>query len=176
MTNDTARHKYLDALTVLDDRLEELLAHCDGLNPDALHAKSGEEWSGAQILEHLYLAEQGTLGYLKSKMKTTPPRAGWGAAIRSLLLNRALRNKNKKYRAPKVIGSPSERPEYTTLAQNYRQLRVDMRRMMAEGDPRVFRRALFKHPIAGRLNMLQTLAFLQTHLDRHAEQIRERTS
>lgn len=174
MSETSVKKKSIRKLDEIDRQLEELLDLCGSLDASRLHAKPENRWSPAQIIHHLYLAESGTLEYMEKKSQGTVAKTGLGSTIRSVLLTRALRNKKKKYRAPGVIGSPDDRPDFAAIAQSYRQVRADMRRFITDMDDDLADKAIFKHPVIGPINLTQTLSFLQEHMARHADQVKER--
>ncbi len=114
------------------------------------------------------------LEYMEKKSQGPLDKSGLGSTIRSALLTRALRNRKKKYKAPGAIGNPDDRPDIDAIAQSYRQVRADMRRFIMEVDDDLLDKAIFKHPVIGRINLAQTLSFLREHMARHAEQVQER--
>ena len=174
MSKTAIKKKSIRKLDEIDRQLEVLLHLCSSLDATHLHAKPNNQWSPAQIIQHLYLAENGTLGYMEKKSQRPVAKTGLGSAIRSMLLTRALRNKKKKYRAPGVIGSPDDRPDFAAVAQSYRQVRADMRRFITDMNDDLADKAIFKHPVIGPINLTQTLSFLQEHMARHADQVKER--
>lgn len=163
--------------TALSQELNQVLKKTDALSEAALHVKSEGAWSPAQILHHLVLSEKGTVGYLQKKVEgnTEIKRAGLGAKLRAFALSKALRSRTRKFRAPSMVANIPDRPEYEEVKSEYLKVREEMRAVLEKFDGDMITKAYFRHPRAGKLNILQTLDFLQDHLVRHGEQIEERT-
>jgi hypothetical protein len=163
-------------LDKLDYELDEVVKDLKA-QTDQVHVSPEGKWSPAQILHHLYTSEFGTVNYLKKKIEAeNVPSAGVRGFLASLLLKRALKNKNKKYKAPKVLGEMPEKPEFEKLQMDFLSLRKELRSVLGRFDKRMAKKAYFKHPVAGRMNIYQTLSFLEDHFDRHKKQIYERLS
>mgnify|MGYP006289343917 CR=1 FL=1 len=171
--------KQLDSrLTGMETRLAKMIAHLETLEQEKLHHKPDGKWSPAQIFQHLHDSEIGTLSYLEKKInekKGEVPLGGLGSKLRSFILSRALRNKKKKYRAPKVLGEPGEKPNFEFLKTDYLEARRKLRTLLSKLEKKDLKKAYFKHPVAGRLTIVQTLGFLEDHFERHFEQIKERS-
>ncbi len=166
-------------LDSMDQSLEKLIDHLNKLGPEELHKRVADEWSPAQVFQHLHDSEWGTLGYLKKKMQAPANEVQTGgleAKLRSFMLNRALKSKKKKFRAPKILSNLPDRPDYNALKAHYPKVRSGLRELLSSVDHTNLNKTYFKHPRAGRITFLQTLSFLDLHFKRHFEQIIERSS
>jgi hypothetical protein len=130
------------------------------------------KWSCAQIMLHINLSISGTIAYLEKKMQQPQliETTGIGAHLRSMLLNVALRSK-MKFKAPKGL---DQFPETTLLKdiesitfKNLEQLETLLNNFPAN----MLSKNVFKHPVAGRISMQQTLQFLDAHAVRHHKQM-----
>jgi len=158
----------------LDSELEEVTNKMSA-HADSVYTAPEGKWSPAQVVHHLYTSELGTVNYLKKKIEAEHvPNAGIRGFFASLLLKRALKNQNKKYKAPKVLGEMPEKPDFEKLQTDFLNLRKELRSVLGRFDKRMAKKAYFKHPIAGRMNIYQTISFLEDHFDRHKKQIFER--
>lgn len=165
-----------ERLNNLDSELNEVIKQLDS-RVDQVHKSPQGKWSPAQILHHLYTSEYGTVTYLKKKVESTEvASAGIRGFIASFLLKRALRNQKTKFKAPEVLGEMPDKPEFEKLRNNYLNLRKELRSVLDRFDKRMAKKAYFKHPVVGRMNIYQTLSFLEEHFDRHKKQIYERLS
>lgn len=163
----------------LNNSLERTLTYMDNLSNENLYACDPEEWNAAQILFHLKDAENGTLAYLSKKIQTPKseiPKGGLSSKIRSIFLGRALRNYDRKFKAPSVLSNIPDKPDYHDVKREYLEVRKKTGLLLEKFDKKMVNKAYFKHPRAGRITILQTLEFLKDHFDRHMEQIIERSS
>ncbi|NEN22173.1 DinB family protein [Cryomorpha ignava] len=163
----------------LNNLLERTLDFAGNLSNDKLHQSPKGVWSAAQIIYHLKESEKGTLMYLEKKIqspKAEVAKGGISSKIRSFMLSRALRNYNKKFKAPSILGEMPEKPNFTEVRSEYLEVRKKMGLLLEKFDKDMLGRAYFKHPRAGRITILQTLEFLNDHLERHEDQIIERSS
>ena len=162
----------------LNNLLERVLNFASNLSDRKLHQSPQGAWSAAQIIYHLKESEKGTLAYLTKKIQTPASevtKGGINARIRSFMLSRALRNYKKKFRAPSVLSEMPEQPDFKKVRSEYLEIRRDMGLLLGQFDKEMLGRTYFKHPVAGRITILQTLEFLKDHLERHEEQIIERS-
>lgn len=162
----------------LNEKLNAVLEYMDSLPEEKLVQKPEGAWSAVQILRHLQMAETGTVAYLQKKVQAPPAEvssAGFAGRVRSFLLSRALRNYRTKFKAPPVIGEVEENPNYSEVKDAYKKARADLEAILDQFDAKMAGKAYFKHPVAGKINIHQTLVFLQDHLNRHADQIKERS-
>lgn len=165
-------------LNSMDQSLAEMITFLDHLDSHQIHEKPSGKWSAAQVFQHLYDSEKGTTGYLKKKLQASPDQlssGGIAAAVRSMLLRRALRSRKNQFKVPKVLSEISEKPNYLELKESYLGARKDLRELLTNIDSKNSSKEYFKHPRAGRLTIGQTLGFLVDHFDRHFDQIKVRT-
>jgi hypothetical protein len=158
--------------------LNGLFERLDALPEKSLHQRPEGAWSAVQILHHLSLSEQGTVQYVNKKLSGAAvhvENAGIGAMLRSFLLQRALRHPTKKFKAPKFVADVPDQPDYTHTKQRYETVRKDMQAMLKKFDGVMLRKAYFKHPRAGKMNIVQALEFIHDHFDRHLQQIHDRS-
>ena len=162
----------------LNNLLERMLNLAGNLSNEKLHQSPPDAWSAAQIIYHLKESEKGTLAYLEKKIQSPSaevPKGGLSSKIRSLMLSRALRNYDKKFSAPSVLSEMPAKPNFTEVKREYLETRKKMGLLLEKFDQDMLGRTYFKHPRAGRITILQTLDFLKDHLERHEEQIIERS-
>lgn len=162
----------------LNNLLERTLDFASNLSNEKLHQSPKGAWSAAQIIYHLKESEKGTLLYLDKKILTPKgevPKGGLSSKIRAFMLSRALRNYTKKFKVPSVLSDVPEKPNFTEVKSEYWEIRKKMGLLLETFDKDMLGRAYFNHPRAGRITILQTLEFLNDHLERHEEQIIERS-
>ncbi len=132
-------------------------------------------WSALQVLDHVISSEEMTLSYIRKKTQnpSAVTGAGLGSAIRSLLLKIALRSR-LKFKAPPRAATFPETQDLELLRSRWTAAREQWRAFIESCPEDLARMAIFRHPIAGRINLEQTLAFMQDHLGHHHRQIESR--
>ena len=130
-------------------------------------------WSTNQVLDHILVAETGTLGYMKKKSSS-----GWDILEdtteeirgKSELFNTRL-GTNERWKAPEILPQPSNESSFDELCRRWELLRTDMQQFFQEIQPAHYEKLVFKQPYAGMLNSLQALEFMTMHIRHHIHQI-----
>jgi uncharacterized damage-inducible protein DinB len=130
-------------------------------------------WSANQVLDHLLIAETGTLGYMKKKSS-----GGWESLedttdeIRAIskVFNDRL-GSDERWKAPDILPQPSNDTNFETLLQRWNDLRVEMQTFFSQIQPANYEKLVFRQPYAGMLNSLQALEFMTLHIRHHKMQI-----
>ncbi len=159
--------------------LKSTISYMDTVPEEVLSKDLNDQWNALEILNHLYISEMGTTKYLEKKCQApaeTVKKGGLNSWFRSKMLQRALNNYQKKFKAPKVVGSVKGEIDYGKLKLDLISNRAELATVLGTFTPDTAKRAFFRHPLAGRLTIYQTMDFLVAHFKRHAEQIKERTS
>lgn len=137
---------------------------------------TGEEWSVAQICEHIGMVEVGSGKLIARKMFVTPATAdmlaearGKERALRAMLPDRA-RTKRKAPDFVTPVGTWKTRDELLSAFWQWRGSTIAMLSDPAR-DPGLYAAI---HPVFGMLDARGWGLFLALHLERHLEQIAER--
>ena len=154
----------------------------DHLRALPLGALQGTEsqWGGLQVLEHLMRSEHGTWSYLDKKGQANPaelPVCDVESDARGFQLVHALESDNRwKDPTPGGLLSPSPGRHVDVghavdewlkaIDGGYERLGV------LYADPAWWKVQVFKHPIAGRLGLTDTLAFGVAHVRHHVHQLK----
>jgi HAD superfamily hydrolase (TIGR01509 family) len=169
-------------------RLVELIDFIDRQRPDLeravaevpeadrTRAPGAGQWSVAQVLEHLVLIERGLAkrfaGWLAEH------RAGGLAAeidgepiLPRIDTARAL-DRSRRLRTS-AAGEPTGRLSVDDARTALDEARRDLKAALASGDGLALGEVVRPHPGLGPLNMYEWIAFVGTHMARHAAQIRE---
>lgn len=161
--------------TRLKNSLEKMVHTLEAIDENLLNlTPEPNKWSCAQILVHVNLSLAGTINYMNKKLQKPEliekaNMASWG---RSKLLNLALKS-NIKFKAPKGLDIlPTNTPLATIKATT--QQNIDNLSALLDAFPDdLLNKNVFKHPVAGRISITQTLAFLNVHTQRHQHQIEQ---
>jgi hypothetical protein len=159
-------------------RLEEARSLALGLLVDHEPAALGRppapgRWSALQVLHHVVEAEAGTLGYVRKKMQAGPelPRSGLASRLRGATLRLALALP-LRFRAPAVAASVPGSIDPDALRDRWAEVRRGWQELLDGFPAELEDRLVFRHPVAGRLSLADTLAVLQAHLEHHLPQVR----
>lgn len=164
---------YDQQLETLDRLRDELMRKVEGLDPERFNRSPKEgAWSPAQIVAHVISAESRSLAYLRKRTQdpTGIPKSGFVAACKSGMLKLVMRSRFK-VKAPPGAGEVPDRAELAELAEEWDRVRSGWREFVAGFPAELSGRAVYKHPVAGRLSLEQALGFLAEHLERHMGQL-----
>ena len=130
-------------------------------------------WSPMQIIRHLIEAEEGTLKYIQKKLSFNPKleTTGFKQQIRFLIFQMVFRSPFK-VKAPRGISEAL--PEYSDFEETmkiWEDNRQEFKLFLEHLDDNLWDKAIFKHPIMGRIAMPHTLGFFDEHIRRHKKQI-----
>lgn len=158
----------------LCDRLEQSRARVLGLveatdeRQRSVHPAEGK-WSMLQVVEHLVLAEEGTLRVFE---KGPPPQPK--VKLRSLLALRAIEGLfglRIRLPIPSKSLTPTAPGSLESLRSRWDGTRAGITRFLRELEAGDLLRPRFRHPVAGWLTVGQGLDFLERHIRHHERQI-----
>ena len=159
-------------LITLDEEYENIFLSIQNLDEAQVHDQS-YGWSLIQVLSHLETSEAGTIIYMKKKMLAGPdkiPEFGLGNKLR-LWLTKSLLTTSLKWKAPKNVSNP--RSEYTleAIRGKWDKTREDTKNYISEYPAELMPKAIFKHPMAGRIDLVGALDSMIYHQRHHVFQI-----
>lgn len=166
---NSSLQKQFDALEKQRLQLLREVSNCpiELLNKNPLSNK----WSINQIIQHLILAEELSQKSIKAKLLAGNfETAGMMTHVRTFLLKVFLRSK-VKFKAPVAVSKLPENLEFTELHQRWEESRKQLYKLLEYIPPSLLNKYIFKHPVAGKMNIQGGLAFMQEHVRRHAQQI-----
>ena len=110
--------------------------------------------------------------YINFKLKNIEeqPKAGIRSFLNSKVLNKKLKS-NEKFKVPTVLSEPELGNDYSDLKEKWDNSRMFLIKTVETFPKGKIKKAIFNHPVAGLLNMHQTMLFLINHLDHHIPQI-----
>lgn len=154
----------------------EILSQVKQLTPDRyILQPSPAKWSIAQILTHILTAEKLSIGYMKKKMLGIDQlqNSGMAGSLRFSLLQLSQRIPVLKFRAPNVVlaNTPQALPVDELISQ-WDELRNDLKSLLESIEEKNVKKAIYKHPLAGRLDAAQATAFFYEHIHHHWPQIK----
>lgn len=157
----------------LVEQKELFLAELDAMPEDMRPQKPAEGWSAIQVMEHIMIAESGTLAYMKKKTS-----GGWQVLelagdehnSNSRKVNERLQSA-ERYRAPSVLPEPQGNFPYEGMKTFWNNQRIEMDKFISSLEPAYYDRLLFRQPVAGLLNLYQALEFMTYHIMHHIPQL-----
>jgi hypothetical protein len=98
-------------------------------------------------------------------------QAGVRAFFRSLVLNIAMRLPFK-YKVPDAIAVDlTEDYSYEVLSADWKALRTEISEFLESIDEATAKKELFRHPLLGKMSLMQGLRFMNEHVARHSLQL-----
>jgi hypothetical protein len=129
-------------------------------------------WSALQVLHHVITAEEGTRRYISKKMLAGSdlPRADVTSRLRLLALQAAMASPFR-FKAPAVTAVVPPEIDPEQLCTRWEGVRTDWRTLLEGFPEELLDRMVFRHVLVGLMGLVDTLAFLQSHLDHHGRQV-----
>ena len=165
----------LDKLINLDNDTFKFFKKLEGQPKNSL-SFSKEKWSVLQILYHVWLAEVSSEKYIRTKIQypgtiiKTPVSAYIRAYLTKYFLLLGI-----SINAPKHTTRFPEKISLKELQENWINSRASFSKLILELDQKkLSNKAVFKHPIMGRINLSLTLYFFKLHFNHHQKQINKR--
>ncbi|MCC6599484.1 MAG: DinB family protein [Crocinitomicaceae bacterium] len=159
------------------DRMEtarrKFLSMIDNWSTEQLEFHESGSWSALQVMEHIIISERGTLHYMKKKTS-----GGWqniplaedehGAAGRKL---NARLVSTERFKAPSVLPDPVSSLSRDFMMFDWQSVRDELRFFIYSLDESFYHRQIFRQPIAGPVNLFQTMELLANHIQHHTYQL-----
>lgn len=155
--------------------VEALLGLMEPYDDERLNrAPAPGRWSAIQVAHHLLLVEALALRYVEKKLSFQPDlRRATFREWRNLLVLQVYLHTPLKFRAPDAVGE-QHLPAFATLAdtrQQWEALGAAWETFLEKMPEDLCDKAVFRHPMAGRLSWGGTFAFFKAHLKRHRWQL-----
>lgn len=163
------------SFTQLERAKTEILETLATLNSEVLNTPTAtNKWSILQILHHTALVESGTLQYIKKKCQKPDqiPRVGFLVPFKMVFLSMVLKS-NIKIKAPKILSEPPQKLKLQDLADDWEQTRGSLYHFLEQLPEEFNDKAIFKHPMVGRIGITHMLGFLVNHFEHHEKQIKK---
>jgi len=151
---------------------EDYLRLFSGYSATQLSYHPGEkEWNMLGVAHHLIKAEKGTVKYIKHKLsqqKSLNP--GWDHFFKIWGLKIALWLP-VKYKAPAGEIFPDDNLSLAMISEEWTGVRAEMKELLENFPKEFLEKKMFKHPLAGPMDIGQALLFWKYHLTHHLQQI-----
>lgn len=167
------KRKLHKAYDKLEKQRGDILRKIERLSRDQLSwSPAPEKWNILQVLAHLIKAESLSLKFIeRSYMRYSElPDAGISSAIRFQLLKWGLKLPIS-YKAPAMADTTGYSPDFDEIFNDWERVRNRLKVFIEECDEVSLRKALYKHPRAGDLNLRQAIEFMRFHVNHHEKQL-----
>lgn len=166
---------YQSLLGLLEQERRELLVLLQVRSDEELNRVPGPgQWSAIQVMHHLIISEELSLGYIRKKLSFKPAliKAGFSEKFRRLLLKIYL-GLPFKFKAPKGVDDEALPvfASFSETAKRWEAIRSDLAGFLEGVAPDLLDKELYKHPAAGKMTLNGMLDFYLAHFRRHREQI-----
>lgn len=133
-----------------------------------------DAWCILEVFVHLMTAEANGLKYMNKKLLgdiETLEQSGFMTNVRLGILNGFLRLPIK-FKAPEAASfEPRDYYDFKEIRAEWDELREAWKEFLDQFDKPSANKLIFKHPIAGKFNVMQTLQFLGEHVEHHVKQV-----
>jgi hypothetical protein len=157
----------------LEREREQILLRVAPLNEEQYRRSVLGKWSISQILTHLVTSERLALIYLKKKSQGVDSlkNSGWVESTKLILLQLSQRLPIR-YRVPTSIAAHTpEALTFEALSHQWQLSRNELKSFLESIDEKHIKKLVFKHPVVGKLDIIQGVTFLREHLLHHLPQI-----
>lgn len=129
-------------------------------------------WSVIQVLAHLNDAETGTVIYMTKKMQAGDqiPDFTPGGKLR-MALTRMMLKSSLRWKAPKPVANPKGDCSLDEMKKRWENSRQKTIAFVASYPEKYLGKAIFKHPMAGRIDLAGALDSITYHQRHHLYQI-----
>ncbi|MBY0434086.1 MAG: DinB family protein [Cyclobacteriaceae bacterium] len=161
----------------IEAQRKTLLSSLESVSEEQFNQTPGPgKWSLAQVLSHLISSEKLSLLYMQKKVQgiESLKDSGLLEEIKINLLKISQRTPAIKFRAPKVVVNNTKQfHDFVTVRNEWDKVRQDIYTFLDKVPAPLYKRKIYKHPLAGYLNAHQCLTFFGEHILHHTPQIRK---
>lgn len=158
----------------IEQQKADLLIQIGSLSAAQLHQHPPGKWSLSQVFAHLITSEQLSVQYLKKKIQAIDEQPDTGLVeelkMWTLIISQRL---PFKFKAPKVVVDHT--PAFKNAAEiatAWNQTRTELKDLLGRFTANHLKRKIYKHPVAGKLNIVQATRFFSEHIIHHTPQIK----
>lgn len=151
------------------DELIEIILSCS--EEERNYKPDDKSWNMIEVAEHCHNIEKGVLFILNRNLKTLTKSSGLKELVWSKILSLSL-FLPIRYKAPKIQGIlPEGNLNLEKIITEWDSTRKKLEEYLDHFPDEKLGFLVFKHPLAGKLNLKQTLRFLHEHTAHHHIQL-----
>ncbi|HEY6220351.1 MAG TPA: DinB family protein [Gemmatimonadaceae bacterium] len=159
-------------LEELDESRKDLDRSVAAIPADKHMVSPGSDrWSVAQILEHLLTVEQRITGLLRKLLSEARENAAAPSPSPRTFDSARVRDRSNKIKTR--MGDPAGATSVADSLEALDQARRELKAVVSDTGPVSLANVSAPHQVFGTLDGHDWLAFVASHMHRHAEQIRE---
>jgi hypothetical protein len=137
------------------------------------HAPAGQ-WSAHQVLAHIITSEKLSVQYMKKKIlgiqDTTD--TNWVEDARMWVFKISQRLPLRYKAPPLVVERTTTYPAMEAMFMDWDLVRSDLKALLETIPGNLIKRRIYKHPVAGRINVQQGMTFFAEHIIHHQHQLK----
>lgn len=167
--------KLLSLFNNLESQRNSLLNDIKSVSKEKLNAHPPGKWSTNQVLAHIVTAEQLSISYLKKKFQGINDVSDTGLLEELKMLTLYISQRLPfKFKAPKVVvDNTPVFEDFDQIEAAWSKTRTDLKDLLNQFNDFQLARKVYKHPVAGKLNIQQALKFFGEHIIHHQPQIKK---
>jgi uncharacterized damage-inducible protein DinB len=152
----------------------QLLDSLKKLPSEKLSYQPVGKWSINQVIAHLITAERMSVLYLSKKIKGIDEVNDTGLIEELKMLALIISQRLPfKFKAPKVVvENTSMSADLKQLEDEWVSVRTNLKALLENFTGHQIKRKIYKHPVAGKINIQQALTFFREHIIHHQPQIK----
>ena len=160
--------------SAIESQREILLLPLHHLSGEALNHRPQGKWSITQIIAHLITAEKLSVNYLNKKLQGVNEAKDSGPVeeLKMILLIVSQRLP-LKFKAPKVVvDQTAKETDIHKLVDEWDKTRAALKNILEGIEDQHLKRKIYRHVVAGMLNIQHALKFLYEHVRHHTPQVK----
>lgn len=157
----------------LEEERKTLFSDLKNYTDDIINKKpSSEKWSVAEVIVHLITAEEMSLKYLSKKIQDTSKEGSESFKHKyRWLLVQIVFTFNIKFKAPEIVEPKMGYQSLANLETKWSDVRNQTLQVLQKLSEEETEKTLWKHAIAGKMNLHHMVQFFGVHYNRHKKQI-----
>jgi len=157
----------------LENERKQLFNELKGYSDDIINKKpAAEKWSVAEVIAHLITAEEMSLKYLLKKTQDTSLSKPEGFKNKwRWLLVQIVFTFDIKFKAPEIVEPKLGYQPLANLEMHWTKVRLQTLDVLSKLSDEELNKELWKHAIAGKMNLHHMVEFFGVHFRRHKKQI-----
>ncbi len=158
----------------LETQRSQVFTSLKNLSGEKLNQQPQNGWSINQVIAHLITAERLSIVYLHKKIQAVNEVENTGLLEELKMIVLIISQRLPfKFKAPKVVVENTKpSTNLHQLEQEWNAVRNELKIVLEKFNDDQVKRKIYKHVVAGKLNIQQTLLFFREHIIHHQQQIK----